>query len=103
MRFQKYKHKIYYFIFFFDIDYLLYTIELKLLQLLVGTLWLGMFSPFFVLSINYFVLPSNFIISGVCNSSLYPSFILNTKLLLFLLMYTGMGGIVVNISCFLMI
>ena len=64
---------------------------------------LGTFSPFFVLSINFFVLPNNFVVSGVCNSSFYPSFILNTSLLLILLMETWIGGIAVNVSYFLMI
>ena len=45
----------------------------------------GTFSPSFILHINFFVLPNNFMASGVCNSSLYPSFILDSSLLLILL------------------
>ena len=55
---------------------------------------------------HFFVLSNNFIVSGICNSSLYPSSILNTNLLLILLMYAwigGIGGIVQNVSRFLMI
>ena len=47
-----------------------------------------MFSPFLVLSIDLFVLQNNFIVSGVYNSNLYPSFILNTEPILILLMQT---------------
>ena len=43
---------------------------------------LGMFSPFFVFSVSYFVLPNNFIVSDVFSSSLYQSFVLNTDLLI---------------------
>ena len=46
---------------------------------------LGAFSPFFVWPINFFVLPDNFTVSGVCNSDLYQTFIFNTNLLLILL------------------
>ena len=53
---------------FVEIDYLLCYIGLKLLQQLQ--------------------LPNKFIVSVVCNCSLYPSFILNTNLLLLLLMQT---------------
>ena len=37
---------------------------------------LGTFSPFFVLPINFFVLPNIFIVSGFYDSSLNPSFFL---------------------------
>ena len=57
---------------FVDINYLLHYIGLKVLQLLQH---LDIFSEFFFFF--FFVLAKNFIISGVCNSSLYPSFILN--------------------------
>ena len=76
------KHKIYLaykciiFQIFVDIDYLLNYIELKLLQLLQDSL---LFSPFFVLPISCFALSNNFIVFGVCNSSLYWSFILNSN------------------------
>ena len=46
----------------------------------------GIISPSFVLSIKFPVLPYNFIVEGVFNSSLYQSFVLNTNLLLVLLM-----------------
>ena len=46
----------------------------------------GTFSPFFILSINCFGLPNNLIVSGVFNSELCPSFILNSNLLLILFM-----------------
>ena len=35
---------------------------------------LSRFSPFFVLPINFFVLPNIFIVSGVYDSNLNPSF-----------------------------
>ena len=66
---------------FADIDYLLNYIGLKLLRILQD---LVLFSPFFVLSINFFVLPiislfqAFLILAGV-------SFTLNTNLLLILL------------------
>ena len=59
------------------------------------------FSPFFVLSINFFVLPNNFMDSNVCNSSLYPSFVLDTNLLLILFMQIWIGVLVYNVSYFL--
>ena len=68
---------------FIDIDYLLNYIGLKLFS---TTSRIGTFSLFYVFCINLFVLPSNFIVSGACNSSLYLSFILKTNLLLILLM-----------------
>ena len=68
---------------FVGIDYLLNYIGLKLLQLLQDFV---LFLPSFVLSVNFFVLTNNFIVSGHFNSSLYPSFILNTDLLLIPLM-----------------
>ena len=74
---------------FVDIDYLLNYTGLKLLQLLKDLL-------------NSFVVPNNFTVSGDCISSLYPSFVLNTSFLLILLMQTYIGGIVFNVSCFLM-
>ena len=40
----------------------------------------GPFSPSFVLSIIFFVLPTYFIVQSVCNSSFYPSFNLNKKM-----------------------
>ena len=43
----------------------------------------GTFSPFSVLSINFLVLPNNFIVSGICISRLYPHFISNTIFLFF--------------------
>ena len=66
---------------FIDIDYLLNYNELKLLQVLDN---FGTFSPFSVLSFFFFVLRNSFIVSGVCNTSLYPPLILNTNLLLIL-------------------
>ena len=60
---------------------------------------LGTFSPFFDLLI-YFVLPNNFLVSGFCNSSLYPSFILKINLLLILLMQTWNGGFAVMLRVF---
>ena len=68
---------------FVDIDDLTNCIVLKTT---LTTSKLGTFSPSFVLSINYFVLPNNFIVLGVCNYSLHLSFILDTNLLLILLM-----------------
>ena len=67
---------------FIDIDYLLNYNELKLLQVYDN---FGTFSPFSVLSFFFLVLPNSFIVSGVCNTSLYPPLILNTNLLLILL------------------
>ena len=60
----------------------------------------GIISPSFVLSIKFPVLPYNFIVEGVFNSSLYQSFVLNTNLLLVLLMLTWVLGIAVNVSKF---
>ena len=80
------KHKIYWaqkcmiLQIFVDTDDLLNYIGLKLLQLLQD------FLHFLLISINLFVLPNSFIVSGACKSSLYSSFILNTNLLLILLM-----------------
>ena len=45
---------------------------------------LGTFSPFSVLSINFFVLPNIFIVSGFYDSSLNPSFLFNISLLMLL-------------------
>ena len=59
---------------FADIDYLLNHIGLKLLQ------------QFKNLVLNFFVIRNNFIVTGVCNSSLYLFFILKTNLLLILFM-----------------
>ena len=83
------KHKIYWaqkcmiLQIFVDTDYLLNYIGLKLLQPLQD---LVHFLHFLLISINLFVLPNSFIVSGACKSSLYSSFILNTNLLLILLM-----------------
>ena len=60
---------------------------------------LGTFSPFFDLLI-YFVLPNNFLVSGFRNSSLYPSFIIKTNLLLILLMQTWNRGFAVMLRVF---
>ena len=60
---------------------------------------LGTFSPFFNLLI-YFVLPNNFLVSGFRNSSLYPSFIIKTNLLLILLMQTWNRGFAVMLRVF---
>ena len=60
---------------------------------------LGTFSPFFDLLI-YFVLPNNFLVSGFLNSSLYPSFIIKTNLLLILLMQTWNRGFAVMLRVF---
>ena len=60
---------------------------------------LGTFSPFFDLLI-YFVLPNNFLVSGFRNSSLYPSFIIKTNLLLILLMQTWNRGFAVMLHVF---
>ena len=68
---------------FVDTDYLLNHIGLKLLLLLQDLL---RFFYFLFCLLTFFVLPNNFIVPGVSNSSLYPSFILNTNLLLILLM-----------------
>ena len=59
----------------------------KWLSVRLRTKWLWVrvqLQTWFILSINLFVLLNNFMISGVCNLTLYPFFILNTSLLLFL-------------------
>ena len=55
------------------------------------------------LSISFFVLPNNLIVSGVKTSSLYSVFILKTILFLILFKYTWTGGFSVKVPCFLMI
>ena len=61
------------------------------------TLRLGTFSKFYILSINFFALLNNFIISAVCNSILYPSFVLKTNLLLILINVNKIpGGLIAN-------
>ena len=66
---------------FVDIYYLLNYIGLKLILLPQD---LEHFLHF-LSCLLIFLLANNFIDSGICNSSLYPSSILNTKLLLILL------------------
>ena len=66
-----------------DVDYLLYY-RTKTASI---TSKRDIFSSFFVLIINIFVLPNNFMVVDVYNSSLYPSFILNANVLLNPLMY----------------
>ena len=68
---------------FVGIDYLLNYFKLKLLQLIQD---LVRFLHFLFYLLIFFVLPNNFIVSGVCSSSLYPSFVLNSNLLLIILM-----------------
>ena len=79
-------------------DYLLNYTRLKASSTtsILGTIFL-----FFALPINFFESRNNLIVSGVCSSSLYPSFILNPNLLLILLIQTLIGGIVVYDLCFL--
>ena len=67
---------------FADIDYLPNYTGLKPLQLLQDWEHFILFN----LSINFFVLPNNYTVSGVCNSDLNSSFISNTNLSLILLM-----------------
>ena len=70
--FQAYKCTI--LLTFVGIDYPLNYIGLKLLQ------------QFEDLVPNFFVIPNNFIVTGVCKSILYLFFILKTNLLLILFM-----------------
>ena len=58
----------------------------------------GVFSPFFLFSIIFLCCQ---IVSGVFNSRLYPSFILNTNLSLMTLMEIRIWRLVGNVSCFL--
>ena len=67
---------------FVDIDYLLNYFKLKLLQVIQDSRFLHFLFNLLI----FFVLPNNFIVSGVCSSSLYPSFVLNSNLLLIILM-----------------
>ena len=67
---------------FADTDNLLNYTELRLLQPLQDFLTIFRFLYWF------FVVPNNFIVSGVCNSNLYRTLILNTNLLLIILIYT---------------
>ena len=55
------------------LDFCCYWLSTKLhcTETISNTSRLGTFSPFFVLSINFFVLPNNFIVSGVWIYCLY--------------------------------
>ena len=66
---------------FADIDYVVNYIGLKLLQLLQDLI---LFLSFAFCPLDF--LCNQIIVSGVCNSSLYLTFILRTNLLLILLM-----------------
>ena len=80
---------------FIGIDYLLNNTSTSLI--------LRTFSLCFLFCINFVVLPNNFMVLYLYNFRLYPSFILNTKLLLILLMEIWIGRLVGNASCFFMI
>ena len=77
--------------------YWLFT-KLNCTKTTTTTLRLCTFSPFFVLSI--FCSPNIFMVPGVRNSNLYPSFVLNTYLLLILLMQIWIWALVGNVSSF---
>ena len=85
--------------FFFDWLDIILEIAAIILSLLLLYCCL-LFSSFFALSINFFVLPNNFVVSGVCSSSLCPFFILETNLLLILLIQIWIRGLVGNVSWF---
>ena len=67
---------------FADTNHLLNYIELRLLLLRQD------FLAIFRFLYCFFVVPNNFIVSGVCNSNLNRTLILNTNLLLIILIYT---------------
>ena len=63
----------------------------------------GNFLHFYLYQQLFFVLPNNFIVSGVDNSSLQPFFILKTILFFILFGYICTEEFLDKVSCFLMV